>query len=154
MIQIAGTLEPIHLSCFFSYLPLYWFSCTLHRLLNLCLPPFNQDLNCWGRKIKTSSSYFPTKKHAALSTKFCLALSESLSLTLCFEFCWKLLHGFLYVVTWICQNWYIDCVTRAPLSYFIRSWVALSFKVVSQSVSLSGMRDTLPDLHFVQYIKA
>ena len=26
------------------------------------------------------------------------------------------------------------CVTRAPLLYFIRSWVALSFKVVSQSV--------------------
>ena len=51
--------------------------------------------------------------------------------------------------------WKYDyCVTRAPLLYFIRSWVALSFKVVSQSVSLSGMRDTLPDLHFVQYIKA
>ena len=27
-----------------------------------------------------------------------------------------------------------NCVTRAPLVYFIRSWVALSFKVVSQSV--------------------
>ena len=48
---------------------------------------------------------------------------------------------------------YSYCVTRAPLLYFIRSWVALSFKVVSQSVSLSGMRDTLPNLHFVQYIK-
>ena len=47
-----------------------------------------------------------------------------------------------------------SCVTRAPLLYFIRSWVALSFKVcewVSESV-----RDpwTCPDLHFVHYIKA
>ena len=45
------------------------------------------------------------------------------------------------------------CVTRAQLLYFIRSWVALSFKVC-ESVSESGMRDTCPDLHFVQYIKA
>ena len=29
-----------------------------------------------------------------------------------------------------------NCVTRAPLLYFIRSWVALFFKVVSESVSL------------------
>ena len=42
------------------------------------------------------------------------------------------------------------CVTRAPLLYFIRSWVALSFKVVS----LSGIGNTCPDLHFLQYIKA
>ena len=27
-----------------------------------------------------------------------------------------------------------SCVTRAPLLYFIRNWVALSFKVVSESV--------------------
>ena len=45
------------------------------------------------------------------------------------------------------------CVTRASLLYFIRSWVALSFKVC-ESVSPSGIRDTCPDLHFVQYIKA
>ena len=32
---------------------------------------------------------------------------------------------------------YPNCVTRAPLLYFIRSWVALSFKVVSQWVSES-----------------
>ena len=46
------------------------------------------------------------------------------------------------------------CVTRAPLLYFIRSWVALSFKVVCQSVSLSGIGNTCPDLNFLQYIKA
>ena len=44
------------------------------------------------------------------------------------------------------------CVTRAPLFHFVRSWVALSFKVC-ESVSQSGMLDILPDLHFVQYIK-
>ena len=48
----------------------------------------------------------------------------------------------------------LHCVTIAPLSYFIRSWVALSFKVVSQSVSEWGIGNTCPDLHFVQYIKA
>ena len=31
------------------------------------------------------------------------------------------------------------CVTRAPLLYFIRSWVALSFKVVSESVSQASV---------------
>ena len=31
-------------------------------------------------------------------------------------------------------EWVLYCVTRAPLLYFIRSWVALSFKV-SESVS-------------------
>ena len=45
------------------------------------------------------------------------------------------------------------CVTRAPVLNFMRSWVALSFKVCG-SVSQSGMRDTLPNLHFLQYIKA
>ena len=33
----------------------------------------------------------------------------------------------------------INCVTRAPLLYFIRSWVAPSFKVVSQSVSQASV---------------
>ena len=47
-----------------------------------------------------------------------------------------------------------NCVTRAPLLYFIRSWVALSFKIVSLSVSEWGIGNTCPDLHFVQYIKA
>ena len=47
----------------------------------------------------------------------------------------------------------INCVTRTPLLCFIRSWVALFFKVC-QWVSESGMRDTCPDLHLVQYIKA
>ena len=47
-----------------------------------------------------------------------------------------------------------NCVTRAPLLHSIRSWVALSFKVVSESVSQSGIGNTCPDLHFVQYIKA
>ena len=46
------------------------------------------------------------------------------------------------------------CVTRAPLLYFIRSWVALSFKAVSQSVSQSAICNTCADLHFLQYIKA
>ena len=32
-----------------------------------------------------------------------------------------------------------NCVTRAPLLYFIRSWVALSFKVVSESVSQASV---------------
>ena len=32
---------------------------------------------------------------------------------------------------------FLNCVTRAPVLNFIRSWVALSFKVVSQSVSQS-----------------
>ena len=48
----------------------------------------------------------------------------------------------------------LNCVKRAPLLYFIRSWVALSFKVVSQWVSQSGIGNTCPDLHFLQYIKA
>ena len=43
-----------------------------------------------------------------------------------------------------------NCVTRGPPLYFIRSWVALSFKVVCQS----GIGNTCPDLHFLQYIKA
>ena len=47
-----------------------------------------------------------------------------------------------------------NCVTRAPLLYFIRSWVALSFKVVSQSVSEWGIGNTCPNLHFLKYIKA
>ena len=46
------------------------------------------------------------------------------------------------------------CVTRAPLLYIIRSWVALPFEVVSEWVSESGIGNTCPDLHFVQYIKA
>ena len=50
---------------------------------------------------------------------------------------------------WHCLGF---CVTRAPLLYFVRSWVALS--LLCESVSQSGMRDTCPDLHFVQYIKA
>ena len=34
----------------------------------------------------------------------------------------------------VCNITYIaNCVTRAPLLYFIRSWVALSFKVVCQA---------------------
>ena len=53
-----------------------------------------------------------------------------------------------------CFNLSAYCVTRAPLLYFIRSWVALSFKVVSESVSQWGIGNTCPDLHFVQYIKA
>ena len=53
--------------------------------------------------------------------------------------------------TWI-QD--LNCVTRAPILYFLKSWVALSFKVVSLSVCQSGIGNTCPDLHFVQYIKA
>ena len=34
---------------------------------------------------------------------------------------------------------YHNCVTRAPLLYFIRSWAALSFKVVSQWVSQASV---------------
>ena len=34
---------------------------------------------------------------------------------------------------------YTHCVTWAPLLYFIRSWVALSFKVVSLSVSQASV---------------
>ena len=45
-----------------------------------------------------------------------------------------------------------NCVTRAPLLYFVRSWVALS--LLCESVSQWGMRDTCPNLHFLQYIKA
>ena len=52
------------------------------------------------------------------------------------------------------NNFYTNCVTRAPLLYFIRSWVALSFKVVSEWVSQSGIGNTCPDLHFLQCIKA
>ena len=49
---------------------------------------------------------------------------------------------------------FLHCVTRAPLLYFIRSWVALSFhcESVSQSVSESGIGNTCPDLHFAQYM--
>ena len=46
-----------------------------------------------------------------------------------------------------------NCVTRAPLLYFVRSGVALSFKVC-ESVSQSGIREICPNLHFLQYIKA
>ena len=60
---------------------------------------------------------------------------------------WKRLANLVESLAWCL--FYI-CVTRAPLLYFIRSWVALSFKVVS----LSGIGNTCPDLHFVQYIKA
>ena len=49
-------------------------------------------------------------------------------------------------------DWFTFCVMRAPLLYFKRSWVALSFKVC-QWVSESGIGNTCPDLHFVQYIK-
>ena len=46
------------------------------------------------------------------------------------------------------------CVTRAPLLFFVRSWVALSFKVY-ESVSewVKGIGNSCPDLHIVQYIK-
>ena len=53
----------------------------------------------------------------------------------------------------ILRIFYEYCVTRAPLLYFVRNWVALSFKVC-ESVRPSGIGNTLPDLHFVQYIKA
>ena len=59
---------------------------------------------------------------------------------------------FLSLYRFFSLPWY--CVTRAPILYFIRSWVAQSFKVVSQWVSQSGIGNTCPDLHFVQYIKA
>ena len=49
--------------------------------------------------------------------------------------------------------WKYGCVTRAPLLYFIKSWVALSFKVVSEWVSQASVT-SIPDLHFVQYIRA
>ena len=44
------------------------------------------------------------------------------------------------------------CVTRAPLLYFLRSWVALS--LLCESVSEWGIGNTCPNLHFLQYIKA
>ena len=65
---------------------------------------------------------------------------------LCVQLTLLIVHLYLYL--------YLYCVSRASLLYFIRRWVALSFKALSQSVSESGMRDTCPDLHFVQYIKA
>ena len=40
-----------------------------------------------------------------------------------------------------------NCVTRAPLLYFIRSWVALSF--LCEWVSESGIGNNCPDLHFL-----
>ena len=55
---------------------------------------------------------------------------------------WVKHHGF---------QW--NCVTRAPLLYFIRSWVALSFKVC-EWVSQLGICNIWPDLHFFQYLKA
>ena len=73
----------------------------------------------------------------------------------CFQFRWfgwfQMDLGFFigYICFEVIVIWY-HCVKRAPLLYFIRSWVALSFKVVSQS----GIGNTCPDLHFVQYIKA
>ena len=45
-----------------------------------------------------------------------------------------------------------NCVTRAPLLYFGRSWVALS--LVCESVSQWGIGNTCPNLHFLQYMKA
>ena len=56
----------------------------------------------------------------------------------------------LVAITFHLKMGWLHCVTRAPLLYFIRSWVALSFKVVSQS----GIGNTCPDLQFLQYIKA
>ena len=47
----------------------------------------------------------------------------------------------------------LHCITRALL-ILIRSWVALSFKVVSEWVSQWGISNTCPNLHFLQYIKA
>ena len=48
----------------------------------------------------------------------------------------------------------VYCVSRAPLSQFIRSWVDLSFKVC-EWVCEWGIGDTWPDLHFFfKYIKA
>ena len=75
--------------------------------------------------------------------------------------CWYvLLSGAVFiqvtVIDYSAEN-LVNCVTRAPLLYFIRSWVALSFKVcqwLSQSGSQSGIGNTCPDLHFVQYIRA
>ena len=43
--------------------------------------------------------------------------------------------SFVQVLPFLQSNDSYNCVTRAPLLYFIRSWVALSFKVVSESVS-------------------
>ena len=78
----------------------------------------------------------------------------------CAQFWWQeevvtelLFQLFQFELNW--AAWWMSpcfnyCVTRAPLLYFIRSWVALSFKVVCQW----GIGNTCPDLHFVQYIKA
>ena len=55
---------------------------------------------------------------------------------------------------WWVMVWRLHCVTRAPVLNFMRNWVALSLKVVSHWVSESGIGNTCPDLHFVQYIKA
>ena len=56
---------------------------------------------------------------------------------------------------WSPNSTNLHCVTRAPLLYFIRSWVQhyLS-KSVSESVSQSGIGNTCPNLHFLQYKKA
>ena len=52
---------------------------------------------------------------------------------------WSLGSGELLAVG---SGLFFNCVTRAPLLYFIRSWVALSFKVC-QSVSESVTPDQL-----------
>ena len=111
-----------------QYLLLYALCCVLcaicYAMLGLTWPEGKDDLE--AKKAKTEEK--EEKEEEA-------------------QVAWKPLPQFDY---WGC----CICVTRAPLLYFIRSWVALSFKVVSQSVSEWGIRDTYPDLHFVQYIKA
>ena len=52
-----------------------------------------------------------------------------------FCYCFAVCSSFLFVLI-VIANWFfvvLYCVTRAPLLYFIRSWVALSFKVVCQA---------------------
>ena len=84
-------------------------------------------------------------------------------------YCYSFMYISIVAIVWLIVYWLVTilmkwliflatctyyCVTRAPILYFIRSWVALSFKVVSEWVSQSGIGNTCPDLHFLQYIKA
>ena len=53
---------------------------------------------------------------------------------LCVNLCVRVIY------IWLPKNCLAySCVTRAPILYFIRSWVALSFKVVSQWVSKASV---------------
>ena len=106
---------------------------------------FVKLLHCYGFESLPLSRLF-TLRHQVGCMKF-ITITRSMLLFLPFQ------HPRCFVRKKYCNHVApLNCVTRAPLLYFIWSWVALSFKVC-QSVSQSGIGNTCPDISTLCNIK-